>query len=261
MPDVLPYVPDAYLPVHGDGFVLYLADDEDPSHAGRLAQAAADARDRVMGLLRWTPRRHLHICCYATTSQARQFLDRPIPSDMAMAPFCDEVSSLIVVQSVRCNARNGDPDRMLCLLAHELTHAFAAEKTGSTKHLGDGQIGMKLSSWLNEGLAEVVSLLSTGSLERAQHAEHVFRTEHEHPSFGTLSHRLDSLDDPLRGDAFGTVTGAVSLLCSCLTPAGLFDRLEQVDASCSAGTLCTARHLDGVVAGIHSSPEGGARSS
>ena len=178
-----------------------------------------------------------------------------------MAPFCDDASSLVIVQSARCNVRNADPDRMLRLLAHELTHAFAAEKTGSTKRLGDGQMGMNLSSWLNEGLAEVVSLTVTGFVEQVQRAEQVFRAGLEHPPFGILSHRLDSLDDPLRGTAFETVTGAVSLLCSTLTPAGLFTRLVQVDGTCSVTTRCSADYLDGILAGIHTPQEEGEQSS
>jgi len=133
-------------------------------------------------------------------------------------------------------------------------HVFAAESTGSIKSLGDGQRGMKVSSWLHEGLAEWIRYLVTESWDPLQQAVQMFRTESEHPSFATLSQRLDSLDDPLRSAAFLTVTGAVSLLGSALTPAGLFRRLRRIDTACPDTASCTAEHMERVVRVI--SPHG-----
>ena len=49
---------------------------------------------------------------------------------------------------------------------------FSAERTGSTKRLGDANRGMRLASWVDEGFAETVAATSAGRPGvRLRHAE------------------------------------------------------------------------------------------
>ncbi len=238
MHDGLLYVPRGYRAEQHAEFWLHAAPDEDPHHLAFLAELVSVALCRVREELSWSSSRRLHVCCYAASSEAQRTLDRRIPPSMAMAPFCDEDQALIVLHSVRCNVKNADPGRMLRLLAHEITHQFIAERTGSIKRLGDGQEGMHVSSWLNEGLAETTALVISGQKDLVVSESQAFRRRSEYPLFGIVSEWLDDLEAQLRCLAFSHAVGAVGILCAEHPLSRLIERLPDIERACPPESRC-----------------------
>lgn len=101
--------------------------------------------------------RTLHVVAYSSHAEARAALNRPIGVCGLMAPLQTEACAMLVLLGPNVDPRNGDRRRMHRHICHELAHVFAAERTGSVKHLGDGDRGMRLASWVNEGFAENVA--------------------------------------------------------------------------------------------------------
>jgi hypothetical protein len=238
MHEGLLYVPRGYRSAQHAEFWLHAAPDEDPHYLAFLAQTVAVALCRVCAALSWAPGRCLHVCCYASSVEAQQALNRRIPPTMAMAPFCDEDQALVVLHSVRCDVKNADPQRMLRLLAHEITHQFIAERTGSIKRLGDGQAGMHVSSWLNEGLAEATALVIAEQTDRVGSECRAFRRRSEYPLYGTVSEWLDNLEAGQRRLAFSHAVGAVGVLYAEHPLSLLFERLPEIERACPPESRC-----------------------
>jgi hypothetical protein len=146
---------------------------------------------------------------------------------MAKAPYAGRDAALIVVQSPRADPRNGDADRMMRILAHEITHPCVLEATGSLKRLGDGNRSLAVSAWLNEGPAEVVGHLAASQEVR------LAEIRREAPSAARrlrgleIDSLLDDLASPHRSDAFVMATAAVWGLAAEGGHATLFHRIAD----------------------------------
>jgi hypothetical protein len=161
---------------------------------------------------------------YHLLTVMRNALDRTVPGTMLLAPYMGPKASLIVCASPRVDVRNGDRDRMLRHIAHEITHCFVAEVSGSTKELGDRDVGRRVPAWLDEGLAELVSLAVSGREDgAASQAPAVVPCWSE----DDVNARLDALDSPDRTAAFAWATARVRAMAARVGIAGLFASLSS----------------------------------
>lgn len=192
------YVPDEYRSVACDDIVLWSADGTEPLIAPLLVQV----RRSIEELLEYRLRRALHAVVYATNHAARRALDREVAPGALLAPLHTPELALIAVQSPAADRRNGDPVRMRRHLAHELMHVFTAERTGSVKFLGDGDRGMRIAPWIDEGFAEVVAatVAERPDLIDAALANTEQRTDEQ------LAAAFRDLESPDRAVAFAVAT-------------------------------------------------------
>ncbi len=240
-------IPKAYAAVELETATLYCSPQEAEKDRFRLENWTTDVTRFVTECVGFQPRRHLHVCAYHTVDDARECLGRTMVPTFAMAPFASETDSVVTVHSALLDPLNGDALRMRRLIAHEVTHQAIAELTGSTKVLGDGNRGMHVSTWLNEGLAEMVGWLAVDAGGRLSGLRRRFEKAPEHFSFGTLSARLDDLDHPARASAFDHVTAAVCVLSEDIGLRSLFAQLPRIDAAFGDEDPCSPR---GIRAGL-----------
>jgi hypothetical protein len=109
---------------------------------------------------------------------------------------------LIVCASPSVDVRNGDADRMLRHLAHEIVHCCVAEVSGSTKELGDGNVGRRVPAWLDEGLAELVAIEVADRFDILRSAEQQVASFRPGWTEDDVSRALDELDSSQRSRAF-----------------------------------------------------------
>jgi len=239
----LPYVPDDHDCLrHGDAWLHFSSHETDSSRAFVRSLCTVAIR-RVVEILDYSPEREIHVCCYHGSQQARASLERQIPPTMAMAPFSSAERGLIVIHSPDLDPMNADESRMTRLLAHELVHLLVAERSQSTKLLGDANENMRVSAWLNEGLAEAVGfrvIAADGRLAAIRKAFHDSQSFHE---FGALSQWLDDLDDRRRSLAFAHATAAVDLLCQWHGIRAVFQQLPTIEKFFMPQDVCCPSRL------------------
>ena len=126
---------------------------------------------------------------------------------MLVAPLHTPALALIAVQAPSVDARNGDPARMRRHLCHELAHVFAAERTGSVKRLGDGNRGMRLASWVDEGFAVSVAAAAAQQPDIIDAA--LARSSGATLSDAELAAAFDDLRSPDRDAAFAIATARI----------------------------------------------------
>lgn len=149
----------------------------------------------------------LHVVVYSTNKEARRHLDRAVPPDMLLTPVQHPEDSVIAVQSAATHHSNADVTRMRRHLCHELGHVFVALRTGSTKRLGDGDVGMRLSSWVNEGFAVCLGAVvadDLGPIDRA-----LAREEKSLSVPADLDATLNDINSDQRSAAFAISTARV----------------------------------------------------
>ncbi len=151
----LKYVPENYRQVTSGATVFWVRDARDLALAG----AVNELLDGVQRQLSYELKRQLHVVVYASNSDARRALSRNLHPSALLAPLHAATFALVALQSAAAHARNADERRMRRHLAHELAHVFSAERTHSTKYLGDTDANMRLLPWVDEGFAEVVAAL------------------------------------------------------------------------------------------------------
>ncbi len=204
------YVPIEYAPVLIDGALLWVAGEglagggnPEPVLAGLVEKALVG----VGTLLRFRPRRPVHVVVYASARDARVALDRELPSTFLLAPLQQPEGSLISMHSARVDSRNGDAHHMLRHLCHEVAHVCAAEKSGSLKRLGDGNEGMRVASWVDEGVAEKVA---AEVADRPDVIKRAFALDTKpRPPIEELDEILNDLNDTRREWAFAIATTIV----------------------------------------------------
>jgi hypothetical protein len=205
----IPYVPQGYVRRAARGFVLWHSAEESARHVRALEEATGGALSAARALLEWINRRVLNVCCYHDATAARRALDRDVSPTMALAPYAGPEASLIVVQSSNVDPRNGDRDRMLRIVAHEITHQFVFEATGSRKILGDENRDVRVPAWLNEGLAEVAGYLAVGNENALAEIERRCESMPRQLNSAEIDRALDDFSSPYRPDAFAAATAAV----------------------------------------------------
>jgi len=244
MTEALPYIPGHYRSLAAAGFTLWHAPAVPEPHLDQICEVIEGARRFCVHTLEFDPRRALHVCCFASNAETCRALDRQIHPAMALAPFSDHRAALIVIQSPAADRRNGDPDRMLRILAHEICHQYAAEVSGSQKILGDGNREMRIRAWLNEGLAEVVGNLAGERGTTLAEVSTRWRRDELPMTFAGLDRHLDDFQSPQRARAFDHATAAVHALAGQRPLRELFAELRQLDASFSGDQLCTPEMIE-----------------
>lgn len=216
------HIPPNYLARVGV-VTLWHAPVEPSHHLDALAESTGLARSTVSELLAFDPTRPLHVCMCNSHDVMQEALGRSVPPTMLMAPYLGDDASLIVCGSPSIAPRNGDAGRMFRHLAHEIVHAFVAEVSGSVKELGDCNVGRRVPAWLDEGLAELVSLTVSGRdpKDLLEVPEAVAGwTESD------VNERLDALDSGERELAFAWALGRVQAMTRDVGIAGLFASLR-----------------------------------
>jgi len=242
-PTGIPYLPTTYTSSSFDNVVVHHVPAEDATHVQMIAKLAQQAMGFVQQETSFIPSRQIHICLYHTNAEAQHQLQRNIPPTMAMVPFSGREAGLIVLQSPDAHPLNGERERMLRLLAHECTHLVIAETTGSLKVLGDGNRSMRISTWINEGFAELLGHRAIGAIDRLEAAQKRFRNAKCYHSFKALSDLLDGLDHPARSDAFDHATAAVNLLVNRFNLEYAFPGILSIDRACRSSALCTPQFI------------------
>jgi hypothetical protein len=96
---------------------------------------------------------------------------------------------------------------MLRHLCHEVSHVCAAERTGSVKRLGDGDVGMRLLPWVDEGFAVCVAAHAAAQPDTLGRMPGGDSDAGE--SMEVVDDELRALDSPRRSWAFGVATARV----------------------------------------------------
>ena len=148
-------VPDSYHPLELRGTRVWVH-PADRTDFPLLPEIQA-AFDGVQNLLDFRIRRDVHFVVYGSCEDAARSLGIRVANTFLLAPLHTSNEAFVVMRSPRLHALNAYPDRMLRHLCHELSHVCCAERTGSTKSLGDGNVGMRFPVWVDEGFAECVS--------------------------------------------------------------------------------------------------------
>ncbi|MEN6369039.1 MAG: hypothetical protein ABFD77_04985 [Thermotogota bacterium] len=239
----LPYVPRTYRRDESAPFVLWTSPCETGEHRACLRSWAFDAMSFLSEALGFRPSRRLHVVSFRTNEEARLSLGREVPSAMALAPYAGEADCLVVVQSASVDSRNADPDRMRGILVHEMAHQLIAERTGSTKLLGDGNRCVNVSTWLNEGLAELLRFQFLHDAARIEGALGEFERARDILTWRDVDGLLDDLDADRRAEAFVRATGAVAWLAREAGVVMLFDRLAVVDHAVAPNSGCAVPAL------------------
>jgi len=233
------YVPDPYVQENHARFVLHHSPAEDAAVIQWVSEIMTQGLAFSFETLRFRPCRALHLCVFHSNTDACEQLRRAISPTMAMAPYADADVGLLMIHSPITDPLNADRTRMLRVLVHEIVHQLVAERSGSTKILGDGNRNMRVSTWITEGIAEYVGILATGELSRLEAMQGQFSTAREYFTFRTLSNCLDGLDHPARKSAFNHVVGAVRLLCEHFKPETVFRDLIHFDQTFALDDDCT----------------------
>jgi len=115
--------------------------------------------------------------------------------------------ALVALHAPSVDPANGDARRLRRLLAHELAHVLAAERTGSVKRLGDGNRGMRLAEWVDEGFA--VNLAAAVTAEPGIIDSARSRASGVPMSDDALAAAFRDLNAPERSSAFAIATARV----------------------------------------------------
>lgn len=168
------------------------------------------------------PTRRWHFAVSASSAQTRELAGRDLSPTSLVAGWHDERDALVLLHAPELDPRNRDGDRMRGHLCHECSHLLVAERSGSTKVFGDEDVRMRVPSWLDEGIADLVSAeicgrhdLVAAALDRAPRT--TFR------SLAEVDTALRNLDAPERGAAFTVATALVHALGGARSA---FDRLD-----------------------------------
>ena len=201
-------VPDSYHPLELRGARVWLH-PADGAEFPLLREIQA-ALDGVQNLLDFQMRRDVHFVVYGSCEDAARSLGIRVANTFLLAPLHTSTEAFVVMHSPRLHALNGNSDRMLRHLCHEISHMCCAERTGSKKRLRDGDVGMRFPAWVDEGFAECVSA------QVANRPEIITRALSECPEpavepqlLRELNVNLADLDSPERERAFSVATAIV----------------------------------------------------
>ncbi|MDD5263436.1 MAG: hypothetical protein PHU43_01195 [Candidatus Bipolaricaulis sp.] len=239
----VPYVPRTYRRTESTLCTFWTSPREAGEHLRHLRSWTVDAARFLSETLGFRPTRRLHVVSFQTNEEARRFLGREVPPTMALAPYAGDTHCLVAVQSADADARNDDPQRMRGILVHEIAHQLIAEKTGSTKRLGDANRLVRCSTWLNEGLAELLRFHFLRDMTRIEDTRAEFERAQDALTWRDVDHLLDDLDGGRRAAAFVRATGAVAWVAQDAGVAALFECLPAVDGAVVPSSVCAVSAL------------------
>lgn len=152
------HIPEDYVSCGVKGAMLWQSENDrkQPSKLD-ITSIAEEALASVSRLLAFEPQRNIHFVVYESLDDSWLALSRRVPPSFLMAPLHTSETAVIVLHSAHLDPRNGDEPRMFRHLCHEVTHVCNAERTASTKRLGDGDVGMGIRPWVDEGFAVCVA--------------------------------------------------------------------------------------------------------
>lgn len=202
------HIPEGYAPLERESATIWMSPTErnDPV-TSKVASLIEQAVGSVTTLLAFHPRRAIHAVIYASTHDAHEALGRRVPPSFLMAPLHTRETAVIVAHSPRIDPRNGDRERMLRHLCHEVSHVVAAERTGSTKRLGDGNTRMRMRPWVDEGFAVCVAAQAAGQPEALERV--LGRNDAVALSMDEIDQELCALHSSRRSEAFAAATARV----------------------------------------------------
>jgi hypothetical protein len=151
------YIPASYRAIDIGNATMWMDQETVSVELGPMKEMVASSIDGARDLLDFTPARRIHVVLYANKDDSRVALGRTVHPTFLMAPLHTPTHAVIVMHSAKMDPRNGDPYRMHRHVCHEVSHVFAAERSGSVKRLGDGSTGMRIRPWVDEGFAECVA--------------------------------------------------------------------------------------------------------
>lgn len=190
---------------------------------GEVTEWIAFAADAVPMHLGHAPSRRWHFAVSGSPAETHEISRRDLPPTFLVAGWHDEQDALVLLHAPDLHPRNRDPERMRRLLCHECSHLLVAERSGSKKVLGDGDVGMCVRPWLDEGIAQLVSAeicarndLVAAALDRAPRTAFA--------SLDDVDTALRALDAQDRGLAFDVATALVHALGGARS---LFVELER----------------------------------
>jgi len=238
------YLPSEYVMAYVHPVRFHFSSQECSANQAFVQHLGAEAFQYATEILDFTPARQVHVCCYHDVATSCRALGREVSPTMAMAPLSDEACGLAIIHSPSLDPMNRDTSRMMRILVHEFVHLLVAERSGSIKILGDHNRNMRISGWLNEGIAEAVGLQAIGAETRISSMAERFQMAQTVYSFESLSQQLDDLDHAVRSEAFVYATGAVHLLCH---RAGgirnVFDQILQIEEFFDPNDRCCPSRL------------------
>lgn len=203
------HIPDGYVHEPIEGAVMWRhARDADPAATATLRQVAEQALADVPRLLEFRRTRTVHVVIYESLEDSRTALGRAVSPGFLLAPLHTAESAVIVVHSPRLDPSNADAARMLRHLCHEVAHVCTAERTGSVKRLGDGDVGMRVRPWVDEGFAVCVAARVADQPALLERALGVTGPDAS-ASMDLVDAELRALDSVRRSLAFGVATARV----------------------------------------------------
>jgi len=116
---------------------------------------------------------------------------------------------------------------MLRHLSHEFVHLANWEVSGSVKKMGDKSIGMKIPPWLDEGLAEFISLRITGRLANFLESRMVTAIA-KSCTPRQIDQFLNNFDSDGRTEAFAIVTSVVQVILAKTSWSELFKDAAKI---------------------------------
>jgi hypothetical protein len=120
------------------------------------------------------------------------------------------------------------------VLVHEMAHQLIAEKTGSAKRLCDGNRFVNVSTWLYEGLAELLRFQSLHDAARIEGALGEFERARDALTWRDVDRLLADLDGDRRAAAWLAREAGVAALCERLLTV---DSAVAPDSRCAMSTL------------------------
>ena len=196
------FIPKGYLAQSNGCFTYWASPREEPKSVNFGLSTVTEALAKVQEIMGFHPSREIHFCMYHSHELLCDTLNRDLPKTMLLAPYADDRLGIILFLSPTVSLSNGDRLRMLRHLIHEICHLFIWEITGSKKVLGDGNCDMKIATWLDEGLAEYVSLTATGRQKDILKAKAFAEEVKQKPENWQLSDKLMNLNSETRQEAF-----------------------------------------------------------
>ncbi len=239
----LPYVPQTYRRSESPPCTFWTSPSEAGEYLRLLRSWTFDATSFLSGALGFQPSRRLHVVSFRTNEEARLSLGRKVSPTMALAPYAGEADCLVVVQSAEADPRNAAPARMRGILVHEIAHQLVAERAGSRKRLGDGNRFMNVSTWLDEGLAELLRFQFLHDAARIEGARGEFERVRDALTWRDVDRLLDDLDADRRAEAFRRATGAVAWLAREAGVAAFFNQLTVLDRAVAPASDCAVSAL------------------
>ena len=150
---------------------------------------------------------------FYTLEDSLNTLCKEVPASVFMVPYCTNKHTIIIGHSPTLEQRNKDTKRIRRHLIHEFVHIMNWRLTSSKKILGDNNINIKIPSWCDEGLAEIIALkLSDNPSKINDIKKRVTYNKYDDINLKLINQYFNNFDNQKRSEAFDLSTVAVDYL-------------------------------------------------